>query len=318
MASAVITAPVAVARAFSPGHVTGFFEIPKTPRESPSHPKYMGSKGAGFSIDRGISTTVRVFFDGEKKAGSRIWMNGRAAGRGDAEVSQWVVDWYAKKYAEKPFFARVEHEIDIPVGFGLGSSGAAALSLSYALNAALGTGRSSEEAAQVAHEAEIACGTGLGTVIAEYAGGLEMRTGAGAPGIGTVERIISPGQAEGYKAVILCMSPISTRAFLANRMDVINGLGGRMLERLAGTRSVDDFMQMSHQFADTLGLTEGRCRAPARELAAAGFECSVALFGETVFTIVPRARAIEAAAILQKFEGRLIVCDIDCMGARTL
>lgn len=92
-----------------------------------------------------------------------------------------------------------------------------------------------------------------------------------------------------------------------------------MLDRLAETRSVDDFMKMSYQFADTLGLTEGRCRAPVRALREAGFECSVALFGETVFTIVPEARAGEAAGVLQKFfEGTLLVCDIDGRGARVL
>lgn len=311
MASTVVTAPVAVAKAFSPGHVTGFFEIPKMLRDaSSSSPQYRGSRGAGFSIDRGISTTVHVF---EGRTGSKILINGKAAKPEDAEVSQWVINQYAKT-AEKPFFVRVEHEIDIPVGFGLGSSGAAALSLSYALNEALGSKQSVQRAAQLAHEAEIACRTGLGTVIAEYVGGFEMRTGAGAPGIGTVERI----PLEGHKAVILCISPISTKAFLANRMDMINGLGGKMLARLAETKSIDDFMKMSYQFADTLGLTEGRCRAPVRELKAAGMECSVALFGETVFTIVPEASASKAAGILQKFEGTLLVCDIDGRGARVL
>jgi pantoate kinase len=308
MASTVVTAPVTVAKAFSPGHVTGFFEIPKLPS---SGPQYRGSRGAGFSIDRGISTTVYVF-DG--KTGSKVLINGRTAKPKDAEVSQWVIDRYAKS-AEKPFFVRVEHEIDIPVGFGLGSSGAAALSLSYALNAALGSKQSMQQAAQLAHEAEIACKTGLGTVIAEYAGGFEMRTGAGAPGIGTVEKI---SLEDNYKAVILCISPISTKAFLANRMDMINGLGGRMLDKLAETKSIDDFMKMSYQFADTLGLTEGKCRAPVRALRAAGIECSVALFGETVFTIVPEACTNEAADVLQKFEGTLLVCDIDGRGARVL
>ena len=309
MASTVVTAPVAVAKAFSPGHVTGFFEIPKL---SGTNPKFKGSKGAGFSIDRGISTTVHIF---EGVAGqSKISINNnRVKNAKDAEVSQWIIDWYVKNSPNKPFFARVEHEIAIPVGFGLGSSGAAALSLSYALNAALGSRYSTQEAAQLAHEAEISCKTGLGTVIAEYAGGFELRTGAGAPGIGTVLKI----PLEGYKAVILCLSPISTKAFLSNRMDMINGLGGKMVERLVETKNVEDFMQMSFEFANTLGLTEGKCRAPVRALRSAKFDCSVALFGETVFTIVPEQRATEAAAILQKFdEGRLLVCDIDGKGAR--
>src|SRR5687768_3287063 len=137
MASALVTAPpIAVARAFSPGHVTGFFEVPGRQ----TNPLYKGSKGAGFSIDAGISTAVHVY-DGD---GSKILINGEAAKAREVEVSQWVVDQYLR---DKPYFVKVEHDVGIPVGFGLGSSGAAALSTSYALNAALGSKLSATVAA---------------------------------------------------------------------------------------------------------------------------------------------------------------------------
>ncbi len=307
MASAVITVPLAVARAFSPGHITGFFE---TANKQEHNPLYKGSRGAGFSIDRGISTAVYVY---EGRSGSEIWINGRLVKPQKAEVSQWVVDHYLSN-ADRPYFVKVEHDIDMPVGFGLGSSGAAALSLSYALNEALGSKLSTVEAAQLAHRAEIACRTGLGTVIAEFAGGFEMRTGIGAPGIGAVEKIAL----DGYKAVVLCLAPISTKSFLAKRLESIDGLGGRMLGKLSESRSVDDFMKMSYEFADMLGLTDGKTRSPVRALRAKGFEASVALFGETVFTLVPKDRANEAAEVLSGFGGTLLVCNIDDRGARLL
>jgi pantoate kinase len=218
------------------------------------------------------------------------------------------------KNADRPYFVKVEHDIGIPVGHGLGSSGAAALSLSYALNEALGTGLTSTEVAQVAHRAEVACKTGLGTVIAEYFGGFEMRRSAGAPGVGTVDTI----PADGYRAVVLCMAPISTKAFLANRIEEINGLGGRMLAELSKSRSVDDFLDMSFKFAITLGLAEGRCAGPVRALKEVGFGCGIALFGQTVFTIVPEGRVQEAAETLQGFGGTLLVCKIDGAGARVV
>ncbi len=307
MASTLVTAPLAVAKAFSPGHVTGFFEVP---HGQDTDPLYRGSKGAGFSIDRGIETTVYVYAD---RNGSKIQINGKAAKPSEAEVSQWVVDYYLKNVDES-YFVKVEHEIGIPVGYGLGSSGAAALSLSYALNETLGAELTKAEAAQVAHRAEVACKTGLGTVIAEYFGGFEMRRSAGAPGIGTVDTI----PADGYRAVILCMAPISTKAFLANRMDEINGLGGRMLAKLSESRSIEDFVDMSFEFADTLGLAEGRCAGPVKALKEAGFGCGIALFGQTVFTIVPEGRAQEAAKTLQGFGGMLLVCKIDGRGARVV
>jgi pantoate kinase len=306
MASALIAAPVAVAKAFSPGHITGFFEVP---HEKYSHFLHRGSKGAGFSLDRGIATEVQVYESA--KSGYQISINGTKTR--SAEVSKWVVEEYLK-IADRSYFVDVDHDIGIPVGFGLGSSGAAALSLSYALNEALDTGLGRTQAAQVAHRAEIACKTGLGTVIAEFAGGFEMRTSAGAPGVGSVTKI----DLQGYKAVVLCLAPISTKSFLTNRMDEINGLGGVMLGKLSRSKSVDDFLKMSREFAGTLGLTEGRCRGPIAALEARGIESSVALFGQTVFTLVPHVRAEEARDALKGFGGTLLVCNIDSSGARVL
>ena len=306
MASALFAVPVAVAKAFSPGHITGFFEITHA---SYSHFLHKGSKGAGFSIDRGIATTTYVYESA--KTGYRISINGTQVR--DAEVSKWVIEEYLK-VASKPCFVNVEHEIGIPVGFGIGSSGAAALSLSYALNEVLDAGLGRTQAAQIAHHAEIACKTGLGTVIAEFAGGFEMRTSAGAPGVGSVSKI----DLQNYRAVMLCLAPISTKSFLTNRMDEINGRGGVMLKKLLESRNVDEFLKMSHEFADTLDLTEGRCKAPIAALKAKGIESSVALFGQTVFTLVPQARAKEARDALKGFGGTLLVCNIDSNGSRVL
>jgi pantoate kinase len=307
MASIVVAAPLAVAKAFSPGHITGFFEVPHSQE---TNPLYRGSKGAGFSIDKGIETTVYVHAG---RPGSKILINGKSARPREVEVSQWVVDYYLKN-TDRPYFVKVEHAVGIPVGYGLGSSGAAALSLSYALNEALGTGFAKAEAAQIAHRAEVACSTGLGTVIAEYFGGFEMRKSTGAPGVGMVDT----HPADGYRAIMLCIAPISTKTFLVNRLDEINGLGGRMLADLSVSKSIDDFLNMSFEFASTLGLASGKCATPVRALKEAGFGCSIALFGQTVFTIVPEDRAEEVVKILQKFDGTLLVCKIDCRGARVV
>jgi pantoate kinase len=295
-----------VGKAVSPGHVTGFFEIP---HGTCSNFLQRGSRGAGFSIDRGIATTAYVYESA--KAGYQISINGTKTR--SAEVSKWVIEEYLK-LADKPYFVNIDHDIGIPVGFGLGSSGAAALSLSYALNEAFDIGLNRTQAAQIAHRAEIACKTGLGTVIAEFAGGFEMRTSAGAPGVGLVSKI----DLENYKAVVLCLAPISTKSFLTNRMDEINGLGGVMLSKLSGSRSVDGFLRMSREFAETLGLTGGRCKEPIAALKGSGIESSVALFGQTVFTLVPQARTKEARDALKGFGGTLLICNVDNNGARVL
>jgi pantoate kinase len=295
-----------VRRAFSPGHITGFFEVPANKDRDFLH---KGSLGAGFSIDRGITTTAHVYESTETSC--QILINGSRTQ--NAEVSRWVAKEYLK-LAGRPYFVSIDHDISIPVGFGLGSSGAAALSLSYALNEALGIGLSKVQAAQIAHHAEIACRTGLGTVISEFVGGFEMRTSAGAPGLGTVSRI----DLHDYKAAVLCLAPISTKSFLTNRMDKINGLGGAMLEKLSESKSVDDFLSMSWEYAEMIGLTQGRCKAPIEALRGIGLKASVALFGQTVFTLAPRDRVVEAEDALRGFGGTLLICNIDGNGARVL
>ncbi len=309
MAIELLEQPIALAKAFSPGHITGFFEAPHDISSSFDF-LYRGSKGAGFSVDRGISTTVYLYES--SKSNYQISING--AKSRSAEVSKWVVGEYLK-HTNRPYFVSIQHDVEIPIGFGLGSSGAAALSLSYALNQVLDTGLNRTEAAQIAHHAEIACNTGLGTVIAEFAGGFEMRTSAGAPGVGSINKV---NLDKNYKAVVLCLAPILTKSFLTNRINEINGLGGIMLSKLSSSRSLDDFLKMSHEFAEMLSLTEGRCKGPIAALKTRGIESSIALFGQTVFTVVSEEKAAEAACALREFGHTLIVCSIDTVGARTL
>jgi pantoate kinase len=308
MATELVQKPVALAKAFSPGHITGFFEVPHD--SSCFQFLHRGSKGAGFSIDRGIITTAYLYESA--KADYQISINGIKSH--NAEVSKWVIEEYLK-LAGKPYSINIHHDVEIPIGFGLGSSGAAALSLSYALNQVLNTGLNRTQAAQIAHHAEIACNTGLGTVIAEFAGGFEMRTSAGAPGVGSVSKI---NLDKNYKVIVLCLAPILTRSFLTNRINEINGLGSIMLSKLSASRSFDDFLKMSHGFAEMLNLTEGKCRGPIAALKTRGIESSVALFGQTVFTVVSEERAAEAADVLREFGHTLIVCNIDNVGAKML
>jgi pantoate kinase len=305
--ASMVAIPIAVSNAFSPGHITGFVQKPATIISS--NYLYLGSKGAGFSIDRGISTTVEVY--DSTTTNYQISINGIRAE--DAEVSKWITEEYLN-LINRPCYVNIKHRISIPIGFGLGSSGAAALSLSYALNDALNIGLGRNQTAQIAHHGDIACKTGLGTVIAESVGGFEMRTGIGAPGIGTLEKI----DLRDYAAIILCISPISTKSYLNSHIDLEDGPVEKMLKRLKITREINDFLKMSYEFSYNLGLTEGKCKSPIQSLKSRGFDCGVALFGETVFTLVPSKQTKEAKECLKGFGGTLIVCNIDNEGARAL
>jgi pantoate kinase len=75
---------------------------------------------------------------------------------------------------------------------------------------------------------------------------------------------------------------------------------------------------MSYDFAGALQLTEGSCKAPIQSLKSNGFNCGVALFGETVFTIVPTTKTREVKDCLTGLKGSLTVCNIASTGARVL
>ncbi|MFZ0513987.1 MAG: hypothetical protein WAM14_20435 [Candidatus Nitrosopolaris sp.] len=295
---------VAIAKAFSPGHITGIVKRASVPGR---HFLHHGSEGAGFSIDRGVTTTVSLFDD--RTSGYQISINGRTVG--DAEVSELVLQQYLK-FIQRPYYIKIEHDIEIPIGFGLGSSGASALSLSYALNEAAKIGLSAEEAAQIAHCTEIECRTGLGTVIAEYTGGFETRTRAGAPGIGIIRKI----ELKGYRVIIFCMAPISTKSILYDNFNVRSGWHDDAL--LNAAVNIKDFVSKSHEFVSNMGLTEGRCKEPINTLRSHGFDSSVALFGDTIFTIVPEDMVLEAQQCLGGFNGQLFTCGVDNIGARVL
>ena len=288
--------------AFSPGHVTGFVQFPTLQKD----PLLYGSLGAGFCTSKGVKTKANVENAGRNNYS--IMINGKLTN--EAEVSRYVVDEYIS-FLNENYKISVKHELEIPIGYGLGSSGAAALSLSLALNQALGRPLSNVKAAQIAHKADLACRCGVGTVIAEFHGGFEMRLIAGAPGIGVVEKIPLHD-----KAVIFCMAPVSTKEFLTNKIQLINGLGGKMLSRLTKTRSVDDFMQMSLEFARSIGFMNKKCGEVVDDLLANGYRCSTAMFGETVFSIVKDDVVTDVKKVLSKYAGSILVCDIDNNGAR--
>ncbi len=305
--------PVSIAKAFSPGHLTGFFATDKPVQMT--HPNFNGSLGAGFSISKGIYTTVKVYNDFSKNY--KIIING--VNSFDARVSKFVVEYYLKMI-DKPVFISVDHESEIPIGYGLGSSGSAALSLSYALNQALKTNLSKTHAAQVAHNADFICKTGLGTVISEFTGGFEIRTSIGGPGIGKILKIPISSQ---YRAIVFCIKPISTshllnKSLLSTEYDLLNNSGKAMIDELVKNPDIDTFLTLSSDYAKKCGLLDGFCKDPILSLESVGVKSSVALFGHALFTIVEKKNMHRVIEVLKQFNGKLLDCSIDNVGARMI
>jgi pantoate kinase len=294
--------------AFCPAHVTGFF---KAELEENTRLENLGSQGAGFSIKKGVKTIVRA----RKKTKydiTNFHLNILGFQTDNAQVSEFVIEKFLD-LVPNDVFVDVDHHITVPVGYGLGCSGAVALSLALALNQALDTGLSKEMVGLIAHEAEIICKTGLGDVLASYHGGFEIRTKGGAPGHGIVKKIKSGN----YTAVIICFSPISTKRFITERLPSINGLGGKMVNKLERSKNIIEFQDMSLEFAKYVNVITPKMARVINDLNNNGINCGVALFGETVFSLVPKNKEKKVINILKKYDdGIIIMSKIDNVGAR--
>ncbi len=294
--------------AFCPAHVTGFFTAELENKESP---ELIGSLGAGFSMQEGVTTTVRARLK-TKYDDSNFQLNINGYKSDNTQVSEFMINEFLT-IVNYEYFIEVFHDIPIPVGYGLGCSGAVALSLGIALNQALGTKLSKTQVGQIAHNAEIKCRTGLGDVLASYHGGFEIRTKSGAPGIGAIQKI----KTNSSDVIIICFSPISTKEFLNERLSSINGLGGKMVKELLKSKDCNEFQDMSIKFAKYVEVITPRMNEVIKELHENGIKCGVALFGETIFSLISSDMENKVMKILQKYkEGIIIRSKIDNAGAR--
>jgi pantoate kinase len=299
-----LASSISIAKAFSPSHITGFYSEIK----DESILKH-GSLGAGISISKGVTTEVELYR--HDKNNFRTSINGVVSK--DAVVSKYVINEFLKR-SRKKYFVRVNHHVEVPIGYGMGTSGSAALSLSYALNHALSLGLSDIESAQIAHEAEIHCKTGLGTVLSEYYGGLCFRLKGGAPGIGKTNVL----KINNSKVAIFCFSPIFTRYFIQSIGRISNHKCLNMMMKILKTKDIVDFLDLSYDFSQSLKFVDKSCNSLMDVLAHNGFPSSAALFGQTVFTIVKENELETIRKISKEFPARLFVSNIENEGARLI
>ncbi len=298
------------ASAYAPGHITGFFQI----CDQPDDPLLKGSRGAGFSIDRGVLTTVQV--EASDRDNITVIMDGAITG--EAVVTENVVLRMLSKLDEAQR-VEVAHEIQTPMGAGFGSSGGGAITVALALNEALGLGLSYVEAARVAHLAEIECKTGLGTVFAATKGGFGVLYKPGAPGIGEA---VKYDRSEELAAVYVAFGPISTSEALSDPAlrRRINELGGSFVNEIKEDLNPSRFMELSRRFTDYVGIATPRMRAVMDGADEAGVPSTMAMFGEAVFSLVSKEEAPTVAKVFREAAQDHEVClsNVEERGARLL
>jgi pantoate kinase len=215
---------------------------------------------------------------------------------------------------------KVSHNSEVPVGCGLGASGAGAWGTALALGHLLRLNLTYDRIGQVAHQAEVENRTGLGTVLGQQEGGIEIRTEPGAPGIGHVDQVpFNPD----LRVVFSSMGPISTRRMLSNPRTRarINEFGGQLVDQLTKNASPREFMRLSRRFTEQTKLASRNLQAGLKLLDEHGFtDSSMALFGETIFSLVWKDETKDILRVLKIWNnrGETFSAEIDSMGARLM
>ncbi len=240
-------------RAFIPAHITAFF----VPHFS-DDPLRAGSLGAGVNISKG--TTVFTSIEtGTLGRHVHVVFNGEPVKRKDAIITYSVAD----ELVPGGFTGEVEiwQYFDFPNGYGFGNSAGGALGTALSLGYSFGG--TWLKAAQTAHKHEVINRGGLGDVVAQLAGGIEVRVKAGGPGIGVVDNLFF----EGYRVLVVPLGRLSTREVLDG--DIVKAIeteGRKALEKLLREPRPELMMALARGFAEKTGLLSGELLELAQEI----------------------------------------------------
>lgn len=270
------------AKAYAPGHITGFFQIHE--HEDPHH---KGSTGCGIVLNGGVTTEVKVGKSVEK---SEIFLNGkRVEGKTTRTVLNMITD----------VPVRVKSWAEIPVGCGFGASGAGALGAAYALNRALSLNQTAKNLTEYAHVAEVVNRSGLGDIAAQSNGGVVIRLRPGGPFFGTVDRIPTS------EARVFCivLGEISTGSVLSDEAATgkINAAGKAAMTELLERPTLENFMLQAKGFASKTGLLSDRARDVIEAVDATGGFASQAMLGDTVFAVPSEGQEFRLYETLEEF-----------------
>lgn len=250
-------------KAWTPGHVTGFFE---------AHIKNdlitSGSRGAGINLKKGVKATVKI------KEQSKTQINSPG-------VSKFAIKKLMEKI-EKSYRINVDFEEAIPKGCGFGSSGAEILSSLLAIKDATKTPISLKEIIEIAHKVEVDKKTGLGDVVPQSVGGLVIRETEGGPGYCKIDKIPTKEK----NLFFYVFGPIDTSKVLASKEKIkkINRIGKEKRKKLSKKPTLNNFFKYSKQFALETNLGSKKTLEILRKT---NKRATMTMLGDGIFSMSP-------------------------------
>jgi len=175
-------------------------------------------------------------------------------------------------------------------------------------------------AARYAHEAEVVNRTGLGDVLAQTKGGLEIRVYPGGPGIGEIKHI---NHRESQRVILAGAPGLKTHDVLTDpeSRQKINNVGDQLIERMISNPSLDTFITCSRIFTESVGLATKRVLQAIHDLDSSGFRhSSMVMLGDSVFCFCDDNETDSVIDILTSYWERtqVTVTSISDMGGRLI
>ncbi len=258
-------------RAFCPGHVTALFYAPGP---GPS-PEGTGSRGAGVCVSLGARATVEAVpsyvTEVSPMAGSRV-----------SPVMATALSEYLQ-LSPRPVSVRVGLDLELPVGQGFGMSGAMTFATLMATEVELQlAGGDIGTLLRYAHAAEVEHSTGLGDVVAQARGGIDVRWRPGLPPAGEVRH----HRQEARMLLAWSDEPLHTRSVLADAdaRKRLEAACAPRLEALSGEPDLEWLVEEGRAFAEGAGLASEDVVRMVRTCSAHGTASQVML-GNSVFAV---------------------------------
>jgi pantoate kinase len=266
-------------KAWAHSHATLVFAVPEN--KSDEALVKQGSIGLGINFDEGVITEL------EQSPQSKVFFNKE---RIEGKLTQTVLKLFDQRSDTSSNF-KITHYSNFPSGYGLSTSGAGSISLVLALNEYHKTNYNYIELLQIAHEAEIICKTGLGSVLGQSVAGIELRKTMGAPGIGEVISIPS------NETIFVCpIAPLSTSSVITNKnqMDRVTIMGTEMMQYIDNNMTVYEVLEIGKRFALSSGLLPKQIKQHLFKLEDLGeIHASMAMIGETLIIKARNEKTVE-------------------------
>lgn len=304
-------------KAFAPGHISGFFQICRNNRNL----EKCGSRGAGVCLSKGATSLAEVKENCTQNV--CVLINGKEV---RAEVTELAIknllrpeslrnkktrQKNTRPLSNKKYSITIDTTLELPVSQGFGMSAAGALSAAFAVASALKLKNPMSEAMRAAHKAEIACGTGLGDVVAETCGGIVIRRKPGIPPYGVIETI------NNHSDVVLCVigKEILTKDIICSPKHIkrINKSGRECVEEILIDPTITKLFNLAYRFTLETKIVSRSVLCAIDDIHKYG-AASACMLGNSVFAI---GDVDKIMSTLKRY-GETYLCEIDNNGTRVL